>query len=64
MSRARKSNRTAAIDYAHDLYRLREKVERFFNKLKQCCCIATLYKQLIQAFLVFIHLVAAWIIIK
>jgi transposase len=30
-----KSNRTAAIDYDHDLYRLREKVERFFNQLKQ-----------------------------
>ena len=59
-----KSNRTAAIDYDHDLYRLREKVERFFNKLKQFRCIATRYEQLSQTFLALMHLVAAWIIIK
>ncbi len=59
-----KSNRTAAIDYDHDLYKLREKVERFFNNLKHFRRIATRYEQLSQTFLVFIHLVAAWMIIK
>jgi transposase len=59
-----KSNRTAASDDDHDLYRLREKVERFFNQLKQFCGIATRYEQLSQTFLALIHLVAAWIIIK
>jgi hypothetical protein len=56
-----KSNRTAAIDSAHDLYRLREKVERFFNKLTPIRCIATRYEKLSQTFLALIHLVAAWI---
>ena len=59
-----KSNRTASIGYDHDLYKLREKVERFFNNLKQFRRIATRYEKLSQTFLAFIHLVAAWIIIK
>ena len=59
-----KSNRTAVIEYDHDLYKLREKVERFFNKLKQFRRIATRYEKLSQTFLALIHLVAAWIIIK
>lgn len=36
-----KSNRTASSDYAPDLYKLREQVERFFNTLKPFCRIAT-----------------------
>jgi transposase len=59
-----RSNRTEPIDYDHDLYKLREKVERFFNRLKQCRRIATRYDKLSQTFLAFIHLVAAWIMIK
>jgi transposase len=59
-----RSNRSAPIGYAHDLYKLREKVERFFNRLKQFRRIATRYEKLSQTFLAFIHLVAAWIIIK
>ena len=59
-----KSNRITAIDYEHDLYKLREKVERFFNKLKQFRRIATRYEKLSQTFLALIHLGAAWIIIK
>ena len=47
-----------------DLYKLREKVERFFNNLKQFRRIATRYEKLSQTFLAFIHLVAVWIIIK
>jgi putative transposase len=59
-----KSNRTASIDYDIDIYKLREKVERFFNSLKQFRRIATRYEKLSQTFLALIHLVAAWIIIK
>jgi transposase len=59
-----KSNRIAAIDDDKNLYTLREKVERFFHNLKQCRRIATRYEKLSQTFLAFIHLVAAWIIIK
>jgi transposase len=59
-----KSNRTTAIDYDHDRYKLREKVERFFNKLKQFRRIATRYEKLSQTFLALSPLVAAWIIIK
>jgi putative transposase len=47
-----------------DLYKLREKVERFFNKLKQFRRIATRYEKLSHTFLAFIHLVAVWILIK
>jgi putative transposase len=59
-----KSNRRAPRDYDKALYKLREKVERFFNKLKQFRRIATRYEKLSQTFLAFIHLVAAWIMIK
>jgi len=59
-----KSNRTAPLAYDKEVYRLREKVERFFNHLKQFRRIATRYEKLSQTFLAFIHLVAAWISIK
>ena len=38
-----KKNRTAAVAYDQALYKLREKVERFFNRLKQFRRIATRY---------------------
>ena len=59
-----KSNRREPRDYDKALDKLREKVERFFNKLKQFRRIATRYEKLSQTFLAFIHLVAAWISIK
>ena len=59
-----KSNRVETLAYDHHLYKLREKVERFFHNLKQFRRIATRYEKLSQTFLAFIHLVAAWIIIK
>jgi transposase len=59
-----KSNRSEALDYDKDLYKLREKAERFFNSLKQFRRIATRYEKLSRTFLAFIHLVAAWMIIK
>ena len=59
-----KSNRTEPLDSDTELYKLREKVERFFNNLKQFRRIATRYEKLSQTFLAFIHLVAAWLLIK
>jgi transposase len=59
-----KSNRRAPLDYDKERYKLREKVERFFNNLKPFRRIATRYEKLSQTFLAFIHLVAAWMIIK
>ena len=59
-----KTNRTEPIEYDKDLYKLREKVERFFDQLKQFRRIATRYEKLSHTFLAFIHLVAVWILIK
>ena len=59
-----KSNRLVSLDYDTNLYKLRGKVERFFNNLKQFRRIATRYEKLSQTFLALIHLVAVWIIIK
>jgi transposase len=59
-----KSKRKEAIASDQDQYKLREKVERFFNRLKQFRRIATRYEKLSQTFLAFIHIVASCIIIK
>ena len=59
-----KSNRKVPIAYDAEQYKLREKVERFFGRLKQFRRIATRYDKLSKTFLAFIHLVAAWISIK
>jgi transposase len=59
-----KHNRPAQIGSNKALYKLREQVERFLNRRKQFRRIATRYEKLSQTFLAFIHLVAAWIMIK
>jgi putative transposase len=59
-----KRNRREPLDYDKELYKLREKVERFFHNLKQFRRIATRYEKLSKTFLALIHLVAVWIIIK
>ncbi len=59
-----KSNRTAVIAYDKDTYKLREKIERFFNRLKQFRRIATRYDKLGHIFLAFIHIVASYLIVK
>jgi putative transposase len=59
-----KTNRTEAIVYDKEQYKLRQKVERFFNKLKQFRRIATRYEKLSRTFLAFVHIVAAWIMIR
>lgn len=59
-----KSNRKDVIEYDKAKYKLREKVERFFNKLKQYRRIATRYEKLGHIFLAFIHIAASCVIIK
>ena len=50
--------------YDTEQYKLREKVERVFNKLKRFRRIATRYEKLRQTFLALIHLVASWVMIR
>ena len=45
-------------------YRSRNRVERFFNKLKQFRRIATRYDKLAKTFCAAVHLVAAFLIAK
>lgn len=58
------SSRCSPPPYDKDLYRRRNHVERFFNKLKQFRRIATRYDKLKKTFLAVVHLVAAFLIIK
>jgi transposase len=59
-----KTNRLAEIAYDKEQYKRRQKVERFFNKLKQFRRIATRYDKRSRTFLALIHLVATWIMIQ
>ena len=56
-------NRTSPINFSPDLYRSRNLVERFFNKIKQCRRIATRYDKLAANYLAFIKLasIRLWI---
>jgi transposase len=56
--------RKRAIAYDKKTYRQRNRVERFFSKLKQFRRIATRYDKLDATFLGFIHLTAALISIR
>ena len=51
-----KRNRKDAICFSPYLYRARNLVERFFNKIKQCRRIATRYDKLAANYLAFIKL--------
>jgi len=53
-----KSNSRNKIAYDKKSYKLRNKVERFFSKIKQFRRIATRYEKLSQTFKAFIHIVA------
>ena len=53
-----KSNRKARYPFRKKLYRERNLIERFFNKLKQFRRIATRYDKLGAAFFAFIQLAA------
>jgi putative transposase len=59
-----KTNRIEEIRYDKEQYKCRQKVERFFSKLKHFRRIATRYDKLSRTFLAFIHLVATWMMIR
>ena len=59
-----KKNRKAAIAYDEEQYTLREKVERFFNRLKQFRRVATRYDKLGTFYLAFVHLTAIWLMVR
>jgi putative transposase len=59
-----RENRTVTIVYDQVLYAQRNRVERFFNKLKQFRRIATRYEKYAHTFLAMIHIVAAFISIR
>ena len=59
-----RANRTEAMAYDKEKYKLREQVERFFNQLKQFRRIATRYEKLSRTFLAFIHIVSTWIMLR
>ncbi len=58
-----KKNRKNPINFSPDLYRSRNLVERFFNRIKQCRRIATRYDKLAANYLAFIKLasIRLWI---
>src|ERR1700740_312151 len=51
-----RSNRREPICFSPHLYRARNLVERFFNKIKQCRRVATRYDKLAANYLAFIQL--------
>jgi transposase len=53
-----KRNRKEPICFSPHLYRARNLVERFFNKIKQCRRVATRYDKLAANYLAFIKLAA------
>src|SRR3954471_5665798 len=53
-----RSNRTEPICFSPYLYRARNLVERFFNKIKHCRRIATRYDKLAANYLAFVQLAA------
>ena len=51
-------NRSEPICFSPYLYRARNLVERFFNKIKQCRPVAARYGKLVANYLAFIQLVS------
>src|SRR5215469_7947520 len=51
-----KSNRNGPICFSRYLYRARNRVERFFNRIKQCRRVATRYDKLAANYLAFVQL--------
>ncbi len=51
-----KSNRNKPICFSPYLYRARNLVERFFNRIKQCRRVATRYDKLAANYLAFVQL--------
>jgi transposase len=51
-----KRNRTNPICFSPYLYRDRNRIERFFNRIKQCRRVATCYDKLAANYLAFVQL--------
>lgn len=51
-----KSNRSEPICFSPYLYRAGSRVERFFNRIKQCRRVATRYAKLAANYLAFVQL--------
>ena len=58
------NTRCKKLPYDKERYRGRNRIERFFNKLKQFRRIATRYDKLQKTFLAAVHLVSAFLIAK
>ena len=56
-----RSNRTEQRDYDRHVYKDRNLVERFFNRLKQFRRMATRYEKLARNFVSLLNLVCAYI---
>ena len=54
-----KRNRNDPICFSRYLYRARNLIERFFNKIKQCRRVATRYDKLAANYLAFVKLAAS-----
>ena len=58
------STRSKKLHYDEVLYRERNRIERFFNKLKQFRRMATRYDKLQKTFQAALHLVAAFLTVR
>jgi len=58
------SSRSKILPYDKALYRQRNRIERFFNKIKNFRRIATRYDKLRHTFFAALHLVSAFLIIR
>jgi transposase len=58
------NSRSKVIHYDRQRYRRRNRVERFFNKIKNFRRIATRYDKLSETFFSAVYLVSAFIILK
>ena len=56
-----KSNRKMLLPYDKKKYQMRQKVERFFCRIKEFRRIATRYDKLACTFMAFVHLVCAFV---
>jgi len=58
------SSRSKKLSYDRELYRQRNRIERFFNKIKAFRRIATRYDKLRKTVFAALHLVSAFLIVK
>lgn len=56
-----RSNRLNPRSFDRHIYKSRNPIERFFNRIKQFRRIATRYDKLAQSFLSFVHLACAFV---